>query len=468
MALRSPARQTYPARAPRISAERLVNLYPETDPQDARSLIALYGTPGLSAFASCGAGPVRCGIAQGDHSYVVSGTEVYRIDSAGAATLCGGSVGIGGPVTMATNGEQTVIVTPPAAFVVVGTGVGQIVDPDFPGATSVTYIDGYFVFSGPEGTGRFFISALLDGTNYDALDFATAEGDPDPLIRVFGDHRELWAFGVNSTEIYSNTGEADFPFTRISGAFIERGCGAVASVAKADNTVFWLGDDRIVYRADGYVPRRVSTFAVEEQIRALAVVSDAVAWTYPQSGHTFYVLTFPTAGRTFAYDMATGLWHERQSGTGETGAWRVAMGWRAFGRTLAADAWSGAVFAVDLDVYTEDGAAIRRVMQTPPLAARETNNRVSVDGYEVVFQAGVGTLTGQGAAPQVALSWSNNDGDTWSSERWRPLGPRGQRYVRAEWWRLGSARSKIVRAVVTDPVPVCVVGFAPMAKELGA
>jgi hypothetical protein len=105
------------------------------------------------------------------------------------------------------------------------------------------------------------------------------------------------------------------PLQRIQGAFNELGCAAPYSVAKMDNGLFWLGRDRrgegIVYRANGYSGVRISTHAVEWQIQQYADMSDAIAYTYQQDGHSFYVLVFPSANTTWVYDAATQAWHER-------------------------------------------------------------------------------------------------------------------------------------------------------------
>ena len=80
-------------------------------------------------------------------------------------------------------------------------------------------------------------------------------------------------------------------------------------ITKMDNGVFWLGKDArgqgIVYRANGYTGTRVSTHAVEWQIQRYGDMSDAIGYAYQQDGHTFYVLTFPSADATWVYDAAT-------------------------------------------------------------------------------------------------------------------------------------------------------------------
>jgi hypothetical protein len=190
----------------------------------------------------------------------------------------------------------------------------QIGDPDFPGAVTVGYVNGYFVFNEPNSA-RVWVTALYDGTDIDALSFASAEASPDNVVSLIVDHKEIWIFGNNSTEVWYDAGQPDYPLAPIQGAFLETGCAAPYSVAKMDNSVFWLAADArgygMVYRARGYQPQRISTHAIEYAIQTYSTISDAIAYTYQQDGHFFYVLTFPTANVTWVYDAATNMWHQR-------------------------------------------------------------------------------------------------------------------------------------------------------------
>jgi hypothetical protein len=217
---------------------------------------------------------------------------------------------------MADNGTQIFIAANGPSYIYneVTDVFGLITDPDFPGAVTVGYIDGYFVFNEPNSQ-KIWVTALLEGTSIDPLEFASAEGSPDGVVSVFVDHREVWVFGTNSTEVWYDAGNLDFPLTRIQGAFNEIGCAAPYSVAKMDNQIYWLGKDArgqgVVYRAAGYIGQRISTHAIEWQLQEYENMSDAVGYTYQQDGHSFYVLNFPSANTTWVYDVATGAWHER-------------------------------------------------------------------------------------------------------------------------------------------------------------
>jgi hypothetical protein len=353
--------QSYVARSVNAADNRMVNLFPESL-QEGKEAAYLQRTPGLRLVATVGDGPIRGMWKFGDFLYVISGGGLFRVDTNFQSTYLG-LVNGSGPVSMTDNGEQLVIACNPDAFIYnATTGVfGQLTDPDFPGAVTVGYLDGYFVFNEP-GSQRFWVTALNDGTQIDPLDFASAEGNPDGIVALIVDHREVWLFGSNTTEVWYNAGLPDFPLARIQGAFMEIGCLAPYSVAKMDNSVFWLGSDArgngIVYRAEGYRGKRISTHAVEWQIQQYGVLNDALAYTYQQDGHSFYVLVFPGANTTWVYDASTAMWHERA-------AWDGVRYLRHRGncqanfnnQILIGDAYYGAIFEFDPNTYNDCGRA---------------------------------------------------------------------------------------------------------------
>lgn len=458
--------QSYQLDSKPVSVQRCVNWYAEIQ-QEGKSKTVLYPTPGLLKKLTLGTTPVY-GLHVVDGTlYAVTATKLYSISSAWSATELA-SVTIAGPCSMANNGTSLVFVdgtngysynTSTATLTTLTTASNW-----YP-ANRVDFQDQYLIFN-RSGTGQFFISNLSDPTTYSALDFATAEGAPDDTIGIIVDHRELWLFGEKSIEIWQNTGGAAFPFERVAGAFIERGCAASLSLAKNDNTVFWLGDDRIVYRANGYTPQRISTHAIETAIDGYSTVSDAVAWFQDTKGHKFYWLTFPTANKTWVYDVASGLWHERSyrdTVTGGEKRHRAGCYAKAYNTHVVGDYSTGEIYALDHDTYTDDGDTIRRLCSSPYVhSGREW---VYQSSLEIEFEAGVGTTSGQGSDPQVMLRYSDDGGRTYSNEKWRSIGAKGAYENRAFWKRLGRFRTRTFEVTITDPVNAVILGaYAELAS----
>jgi hypothetical protein len=455
----APIKQSYRLRSRPVSAQRAVNLMAQSEPPDAKVPVSLLSVPGLATFATAGSGPIRGLAVMSDVLYAVSGTTAYSITSAGVATGLG-SIGGSGRVDLADNGSQLVAVDSAGdGYVVTSSGVTALTDTDFLSASSVTYLDGYHIFS-RTGTGQFFISDLLDADSFDALDIATAESSPDPLVRAFVDHRELWLFGSHSIEVWINTGAAAFPFERQAGSILEKGCAAAGSVAKLDNTIFWLGEDRIVYRAQGYTPQRVSHHAVEQALTdaTAANIAAAHALTWSLDGHACYALTVTGAG-THVFDVSTGVWHERDSRSAGVSLerWRAQGSVRAYGKVLVGDDTTGVIYALDPSVYTEGSEALVRTAESPPIHADGSwafMSRVQLD-----METGIGLNSGQGSSPMVMMQYSDDGGQTWSSERWASAGQIGQYTWRVVWHRLGRFRSRVLRFSVSDPVPITLMGI---------
>lgn len=442
--------QSYAHRALPVSAQRLINLFPEAQPETAKSRLPLLPSPGLRLLADLGVDTVRGLHVMGGDLYAVAGSGVYRVTQTGVSTFLG-NIGEGGPVSLDSNGSKLCIVAPEnyLAWVVdraTGT-ITQITDPDFGGATAVTVVDGYYAFSRPNTT-EFFLSAINDPLSFNALDFASAEGAPDNIVAPVRVGRDLWLFGDRTTEIWSNVGATDFPFLRVSGGFVARGTAARFSIATRLSTAVWLGDDRVVYAAAGIQPQRISTHAIEQAIGAYARVDDAVAYVYEQEGHAFYVLSFPTAGETWVYDFATNLWHERESEG--VGVWRAALGCAFAGGVVAGDAANGRLWVVDPTYMREGDAQIVRVATGTAFHAE--GRKVEFSRFAAEFETGVGLATGQGDNPVAWLAWSNDGGRTFGNDAAASLGRQGEYRARLEWRRLGQARDRVFRLQWADPV----------------
>jgi len=451
---------SYQARALPLSAQRCVNYFAEAAPKDAKSDTVLYNAPGIKAFGSGGlVGAVRGSFYMGGVLYIVAGNTLYSVTSAGAATSLGTINTHVGNVSMAANRAS-----PQELGFVDGTdgwtydtsnGLVQITDGDFAAADTIAFQDGYFIFS-KANSSEFFISALNNGQSIDALDFADAEGSPDEVVAVFSDHRELWVFGEISTEVYFNSGNADFPFERINGAFIERGLAAAFAVAADDNTIFWLGDDGVVYKANGYVPQRVSTHAIENAIAGYSSVTDAIAYFVTIAGHKLFHLTFPTGQACFVFDVSTGLWHERES-FGQN-YWRGGSSYvRAYSKDIVGDAFQGKLGELDMDTFQEYGSTMQGILVSGVVHSDRKN--IFHRRLELDFEAGVGLTSGQGSDPQVWMDYSDDGGRTFSLRKpQRSLGKIGEYMTRLRWNRLGRARNRIYRLLIADPVKRTLIG----------
>ena len=464
----------YRARSMNLNAQRCVNFYLETGGPNGRSGAALIGTPGLVRKLVLPNAPceVRAAEVFKGELWVVGGSKLYSITPGWVATERGTLGTSEGFVSIQANSSQLMIVDGVSGYIWDNkeSEFSQITDPEFPaGAKTVSYLDNYFIAETPD-TEQFSISALGDGLNWNGADFTSAEGAPDNIVTHLTDHRQLWVLGDSTIQIFENTGNADFPLEASGTAFIEVGCAAAASAARFDNSVVWLGKDEngqgIVWRAANYNPTRMSDHGLEFAMQSYPRIDDARAFTYQQDGHTFYVLTFPTADATWHYDAATGTWAERawlETGSGKLHRHRANCHAAFNGQNIVGDWENGILYALDLNAFTDDGSTILSLRAAPTL---ENEQRyLFFSALQVDIEAGVGTPTGQGQMPKMMLRYSDDGGHTWSNRREATMGKIGQYGARAKWNRLGRGRNRVFEVSVTDPVKRVILGaFADVEK----
>jgi hypothetical protein len=462
--------QAYTARSVNAADNRCINLYPEVVPDIGMTSGFLNRAPGLKFLKTLGTGPIR---GLWDHqtevnsAYVVSGDRFYKIDNEYNSTFLGQVSGTG-PVSIADSGSQIFIAANPEAFVYTdSTGTfTKITSPNFHGAKTVCYIDGYFAFNQPN-TQTIWVTNILNGTVIDPLAFGAAESSPDIVNAIVSNNREVWVFGSGTSEVWYNNSTTPFPLAPIQGAYNEVGCVATYTIAKLDNSLFWLGSDPrgagVIYRNNGYSAVRVSTHAVEYAIQSYSKISDAVAYTYQQEGHSFYVINFPSADTTWVYDVATDAWHERAGwNNGVFTRHRGACQMNFNGQTIIGDFENGNIYAFDLNTYY-DNSKPQKWLRSWRALAPNTNEgkRTAQHSLQLMCETGVGLDLGQGSDPQIMLRWSDDGGHTWSNEHWASIGKVGQYGYRAFWRRLGittKLRDRVYEISGTDPNKIIITG----------
>ena len=463
-----------------VSAQRCQNWFPVIAEAPALSAKALFPTPGLVQLSVNGVDAGRGAITVNDIAYFINGTSLYSVSSAGVSSALGTISGTG-RVSTATNGQYLVIVVPGGNAYSYDTTAGvltQITDVDFITSDTVTYKDGYFVFTASAGN-VFFNSELNDPLTYDALKFGTAEISPDKIVSTHVNHNELFVVGVETIEVFQNIGGVGFPFQRIQGANIQKGSHATFSTVEFDNTFIFIGGGlnelSAVWRVTGSSSvAKVSTNAIDTEIQKFtrAEISDAFAWTYSCDGAFFAGFTFESLripSKTFVYDATASalsgrsIWHERQSGLDEN-RWRVNHIISAYGKLLVTDSTTGKIGTIEKATYTEYGETIFREITTQPYYIQDVS--FIVGELQLFTEAGVGLTTGQGSDPQIMYDYSDDGALTWSNQTTRPFGKIGEYQAVTTWRRQGlSKRNRVLRFKVSDPVKAVLIKLYAIAEQ---
>jgi len=449
-------------------------LFWENNTPDAPFPGTTYPASGLGIFADYTG--TYSGYARGlywssayNQTFAVIGSSLIQLQGWGDTTgVYIGDIGnSGNPVSMVDNGTDMFVVdgtaVPPQGTGPPATGgwtfalndpagtFAAVSDSSFVGSNRVDFCDTFFLFNWP-GTPTFYTS-LSNSTAFDSTYWTEKTGYSDNLISIAALHDNVWLLGAVTTEVWFDAGTAGLPFMRMPNSVIQQGCIAPYSVVVSDNGVYWLSQDRagraLLMRGEGYMARRVSNFAVENEWANYSVVNDCIAMSYQMAGHMIVLLYFPAANASWAYDASTNMWHRRSYGD-DTTAWlpycttywggTIAGGggpsWGAQNVVLAGDRTAPRILYMDRHEYTDVGTPIQRIRSWPHIL--NDQKRVSHAQFAAALQPG------QLSPDTVSLRWSDDGGQTFGNpvaqnvtNGWPPT------HGQYSWRRLGMCRDRV-------------------------
>lgn len=475
------------AYSPYVSRQQRLNCFFEIRPDGDKNNIIVRGTPGLTAWIALPSEPIRGWHVVSNVLYVVCGLLLVKVTTNGTITTLGSlNAASTGNVDMDDNGVQLLIVDGLAGYIyTIVTGsyaqpalnaagsFGAITDANFPnGTTSVTFLDGRLIVAKPN-TRQFYVSESYDGTGWTNVfslpTFGTKDNNSDLLVTVSALNGVLILFGQQSIEFWQNVGTSPLPFGRVSGATRNMGIAAQYSLTYIDDIQMFLGQSLYggsveVTMQQGFNLQRVSTDDIDNLIRDFTVWQDAIGFGYVLDGHKMYQLTFPTAQRSFLYDISTNFWSELQSGLALQARHMANFGISFNTFNYVSDTTTGTIYQLDQHAYTDNGDPIKRQVASRHIS--QGGNRFAIDEVYLDLETGMGLQYGQGSDPQIVLQVSKDGGRTFGVERWRSMGKVGQyKSPRVMWNRLGAAQDFVFLWTMTEPVKFTVVGGSVSVRQ---
>ena len=471
----------YTAQSLLVSAQRCVNLYPEASPENVSPNlpVAHYPRPGLPLLAQPSAPGRGRGLYRATNGdlFAVIDQSVYFISSDFTFTLLGQLLTSStNPVSMADNGTAAIIVDGTAQGFQIqlnGHAMTQIVDVNFLGSTRADFLDSFLILNKP-GTKQWY-STISGQLAFNALFVGVKTAWPDNVLATVAIEREVWVFGPQKTEVWYNAGTVPFPFQLLAGNIIEQGCAAQFSPAKIDTSVYWLSQapegDRMVMRGNSQnIAQRISTHAIEVEMRKYPRVDDAIGSTYQISGHSFYKLHFPTADKTWGYDEITQQWHEDNAIDANGVLHRAHNTFNAFayGKNVVLDWANGNLYQIDPFSFTDNGAPIAWIRSYPHIVnelklvshrefTADVETGMSVGTSETAtlqspwnrgFSSGFGPII-KVEAPQLAMRYSKDGGHTFSNNRIKQLVSSGHYRTMQRFRSMGVARDMVYEVAST-------------------
>lgn len=399
--------------------------------------------PGLEEFIDFGTSASLDGVFWWDAqnvAIVVTNGRVWKItDATGTKTeLTGATLAVGTRVTFAPNGSTLVMANGGQMVHTDLSTLTTMADGDAPTTVShVAFLDGY-TLANETGSQRFWRSDLNAPTAWGASSQSQAIGAPDNLLGLVVGWREILLVGSDSVEVWFNDGVS--PFSRLSNGLVQRGCSAIYTVQQVGNHWMWLDDRRKFVRLDNRTPTVVS-FPFNRELQSFLSVNDAVSDVMEIGGFPLYVVSFPSAGRTFVYNYQKDSWSDwGYWNTGTASYDRFRGNCYAFARPwnlhLVGDRNNGKLYKASRSLFDDDGDAIRTIRRTGFVSHGTTRRKFS---RELHIRCKRGVATASVSDPQMFVRW-RNDGGAWGNEHWVSLGQTGQYEYIARLRQLGSYR----------------------------
>jgi len=439
---------TYTNRSLPVSSQVTRNFYVEVNPQ-GNEPVSFNPFPGLKAF-STGVGADR-GMGELDNIlYKVSGNTLFKISSTGVQTSIGTIEGSGRCKLQEDQVGNLVIATGAGKpYSYDGTTLTQGSDADLPSAATVAYINRRMVYDG--GGGDIAFADLSTPLSVNSANVIIAEAKPDDMKAVFAYKQQLYGFGAKSIQPMYNSGTGNPPYTFILNSTHEIGIDAIHSIGSNNRFAYFLGSDLIVYQLAGLAINPIGNPAIGQEIAKYSRTDDAYGMCFTLDNQNFYLLSFPGGDETWLFNEEAGLWTNLAFGT-DGGQHLISDYLSIYGKHLVSDRRNGNVYELDFDTFTDNGETIQHQRDTREVSGRtfgRAGAKVFMDRIGIEIETGTSLVT---AESQMIMSYSDDRGRTWSSERFQNIGDQGEFLHRIDWFGLGSFYHRLFRFTMSDDI----------------
>jgi hypothetical protein len=392
-----------------------------------------------------GPGTDRGGINWNGVCYRVMGTKLVSIASTGAVTVLGD---VGGPTTELVTLDYSFDLLAIASggrlyfWDPVATTLTQNTDPDLGFVLDVAWVDGYFMTTDGE---NLVVTELTDPLQVNPLKYGSSEIDPDPVVALVKLRNEIYALNSNTIEVFDNIGGDLFPFARIDGAQIQKGClGTQACCVYLERLAF-LGGGRNeapgIYVGASATTQKISTQEIDNLLLTYTEAQLVTTKLEARNDKNHQHLYVHLPDRTIVYDASASealgdqVWFTLTSTVSGFSQYRARnMVW-IYDKWLVGDPQSSAIGYLVQDTGHHWGQQVRWEFGT--IIAYNEGNGAIFNRLELVSLTGSVAI---GANPQISTSYSVN-GLAWSQDRSVAVGTTGNTAKRLAWFQQGHMRN---------------------------
>lgn len=402
---------------------------------------------GVKQFAT-GTGKDRGAINWNGILYRVIGNQLVKIDSTGSIVQLGEIEG-SDYVTFDYSFDRLSISGGNKLYYYDGKSLTNVIDNDIGKVFDHCWVDGYFMTT----DGQYLIvTELNDPTQINPLKYGASEADPDPIKRVLKIRNEPHAVNRYTTEVFDNVGGSLFPFQRIEGAQIQKGCVGHKSACVYNDMLALLGGGRNeqpgVWVCANSQATKISTDEIDQIINSYteAQLSESLLESFNFNGHSFLLVHLPDF--TLSYDseaskaLQRSVWSVLHSGLGKHESYRAKnLAW-AYDKWICGDS-AGNVGYLTLSESHHFGDIVDLEFSIPIVYNQSKG--------AIFHQLELIALTGNVAInknPSISTEYSI-DGKTWSNKRFKYAGKIGQN-KRIAWLQNGYMRNMRMQRFITN------------------
>lgn len=438
---------TYTNRSVQVGNQHTQNFYIEANQQGEAA--ALMPFPGLTLFATAGSSQARGMAIYNDSLYTVNGNLLYKIALNGTVSTVGTIAG-GGNVVMVSDGTSLIIATGfSKPYRYDGTTLTQGTDADLPDSATVTHMNQRVIYDQADGIA---FADLDDPLVVNSANVLLTNTRADSLQAVVSFKQQIFAFGTDTIEPSYFTGTGTPPYARVNNGVQEIGTSSPYSIATNKDFIYFLGTDRRVYRMQGFNSQSIDNPAIGQALQEYSDVSDAYGRCMSFDGQNWYLLSFPTANRTWLFNEGSGLWTSLAYGTDDSQHLIHDYAY-IYDKHLVTDRRNGNIYELGFNTFTDNGDVIQRQRVTQNIDSRilggEPGKMLYMNRLELEFETGVSEVTSEAT---IIMQYSDDDGRSWSQEQWASIGTQGDYTKRVQWFGFERFYKRKFRFTMTDPV----------------
>jgi hypothetical protein len=229
------------------------------------------------------------------------------------------------------------------------------------------------------------------------------------------------------------------------------GTAAKYSVSTNNNYIYFLDNLRQPARLSGLTVQTIGNPAIGKSINDYAVVDDCFTVCFTFDNQNFCLFSFPSADESWLFSEQSNLWTNLSYGA-SFGQHLMSDYINIYDKHLVSDRRNGNIYELDFDTFTDNSDTIYRRRDTVSISSKDLGvpgRRLFMNSLQLVIESGASLVTSEAT---VMMQYSDDNGRSWSSERWANIGEQGDYTYKLEWLGLGSFYNRMFRFSMSDPI----------------